>query len=175
MKKSGKVALGGIIAAFAILVMLIAYFPSLTYAVPAIAGAILIIIVIEINAKWAFLVYLVIGFLALLICEKEASVLFVSFFGYYPIIKAKLEGLKNRVFEWVLKFIIFNIAVILAYFIIINLFLIPLDVGFLKKYGVPVLLVLGNVVFLLYDIGLTRVITLYLATWHKRINKFTRG
>ena len=115
MKKSGKVALGGIIAAFAILIMLIAWFPSLTYAVPAIAGALLIIIVIEINAKWAFLVYLVVAFLALLICEKEASILFVGFFGYYPIIKAKLETLKNRVFEWVLKFLLFNSAVILAY------------------------------------------------------------
>lgn len=175
MKKSGKVALGGIIAAFSILILLIAWFPTLTYAAPALAGAILILIVIEVNAKWAFLVYLVVSVLALLICEKEATILFIVFFGYYPIVKAKLERLHNRMFEWVLKLLLFNVAVILAYLVIINVFLIPLDIGFLNKYGVPVLLGLGNVVFLLYDIGLTRVISFYLASWHKKINKLTRG
>lgn len=175
MKNSGKVALGGIVAAIALLVMLVAYFPSLTYAVPALAGAILIIIVIEISPKWAFLVYLVVAFLALLICEKEASILFVSFFGYYPIVKAKLERLHHRIIEWALKFLLFNGAVVLAYFVIIYLFLIPLDIGFMKEYGLPILLALGNVVFLIYDIGMTRMITVYLATWHKKINRFTRN
>lgn len=40
----------------------------------------------------------------------------------------------------------------------------------MKKYGAAaawILLALGNVVFLIYDIALTRLITLYMLKWRK--------
>ena len=91
MKKSGRVALGGMMASLSLVVMLAAYFPYVTYALPALAGCFLVIISIEINKKWAFVVYAAVGALSFLVCEKEAAVLYIFFFGYYPILKAVFE------------------------------------------------------------------------------------
>ena len=87
-KNSTKTAIGGIIAALSIVLMLLtSAIPTLTYAIPAIAGLLLVIIVIEVNKKWAFGVYFVVGVLSmLLVADKEAAVMYVMFFGYYPII-----------------------------------------------------------------------------------------
>ena len=81
MKHTGKIAVGGIISALALAVMYVSYFPYLTYAVPAIAGTILIVIVIEIDFKWAMLVYAVIAVLSMFLMEPEAKILFTFFFG----------------------------------------------------------------------------------------------
>ena len=54
-KNSTKTAIGGIIAALSIVLMLLtSAIPTLTYAIPAIAGLLLVVIVIEVNKKWAF-------------------------------------------------------------------------------------------------------------------------
>ena len=47
MRQSGKVALGGIFGALSLMFMLMTVFPLGTYALPAIAGALLIPVVIE--------------------------------------------------------------------------------------------------------------------------------
>lgn len=61
-KNSTKTAIGGIIAALSIVLMLLtSAIPTLTYAIPAIAGLLLVIIVIEVNKKWAFGVYFVVA------------------------------------------------------------------------------------------------------------------
>lgn len=116
LKQSGKVALGGIMGALSLMIMFLTAFPYMTYALPAIAGAVLIPVVIELGSKWAWMVYACVSFLSLLIAPSlEAKVMFIAFFGYYPIVKALLERQKNRVLEWVLKYLVFNVAVVSAY------------------------------------------------------------
>ena len=80
-KNSTKTAIGGIIAALSIVLMLLtSAIPTLTYAIPAIAGLLLVVIVIEVNKKWAFGVYFVVGVLSmLLVADKEAAVMYVMF------------------------------------------------------------------------------------------------
>ncbi|MBQ2677124.1 MAG: hypothetical protein IJN31_03440 [Peptococcaceae bacterium] len=175
MKNSTKVALGGIIAALSIVVMLMAYFPYLTYALPAIAGCLLVIIVVEMGVKSAFAVFLAVGILSFFICEKEASVLYLLFFGYYPIIKSYLERIKSRVAEWVLKFLIFNVGFSLAFVITTSVLLIDVDMmGDFGKYGFLVLLGLGNVVFGIYDVAVTRLISVYFASFRNKIKKLIK-
>ena len=52
MKNSKKITFSAIMAALATVIMLVSYFPYLTYAVPAIAGLCIMVVVIEINKKW---------------------------------------------------------------------------------------------------------------------------
>ena len=165
MKQSSKTAFGGILTALSVVLMfLTGVIPFLTFALPALAGALLILIVMEIGSKWALCVYAAVSILSLL--------MYAAFFGYYPVIKSFLESKLPRVFEWIVKFLIFNAAMVLAYLVIIFVFGMPLDeMEEFGRYAVPILLGMGNVVFFVYDIALTRVIGAYLHRWRKSFHR----
>ncbi|MEG0229976.1 MAG: hypothetical protein RR640_05165, partial [Oscillospiraceae bacterium] len=101
MKKTFKVTLGGIVSGLSLLAMLLtALIPVGTYALPAIAGVLLIVIVDEFDYKWGYLVYFAVSLLSFFITpDREAATLFIFFFGQYPITKALLEKIKNKVLE----------------------------------------------------------------------------
>ncbi len=165
-RKSYNVALGGVVAALAVVLLFFTgVFPFATYALPALAGLLMVIIVIDFNLKWALSVYAVVSILSILITpDREAAIMFIAFFGYYPILKSVFEKLKFRVLEWVLKFLVFNVAVISAYYLIINFLGMPdimSEIEDLGEYGLWIFLGLANVTFLIYDIASTKVITMY--------------
>ena len=166
--------LGGFLTAPTfLLIFLPGIIPFLTFALPALAGALLILIVMEIGPKWALCVYAAVSILSLLVvADKEAAMMYAAFFGYYPVIKSFLESKLPRVVEWIVKFLIFNAAMVLAYVIIIFVFGMPLDeMEEFGQYAVPILLGMGNVVFFVYDIALTRVIGAYLHRWRKAFRR----
>ena len=165
MKQSSKTAFGGILTALSVVLMfLTGVIPFLTFALPALAGALLIL---------ALCVYAAVSILSLLVvADKEAAMMYAAFFGYYPVIKSFLESKLPRVFEWIVKFLIFNAAMVLAYLVIIFVFGMPLDeMEEFGRYAVPILLGMGNVVFFVYDIALTRVIGAYLHRWRKSFHR----
>ncbi len=176
-RPASKIALGGIIAAMMAAIMLGSYFPYLTYAIPALAGMLVIVPLIEISAVWAFMTYLAASAVVLITAENEAKLLFVLFFGFYPIIKAKCEKPGKRIPEYILKFLVFNAAV--AAYVAASVWLlgIPLAEFTSSQFGAftaPILLVGGNVVFFIYDLGLTRVISAYWLTLHHRVKKLLK-
>ncbi len=177
-RNSSKTALGGIVAALSVTMMfLTAVIPTLTYALPAAAGVLLIIVVIDVDKKWAFGVYAAVSLLSLLVLpDKEAAVMYVFFFGHYPIVKAILESKHiHRVVLWLLKLLLFNVSVAAAYLIIIYVFQLPLDdMEEFGKWGIPLLLGLGNVVFVVYDVALSRLVTLYMLKWRKAFRKILK-
>ena len=166
-RNSFSVAMGGIVASLAVVLMFFTgVFPFATYALPALAGLLMVIIVIDYNAKWAVSVYVAVSILSLLITpDREAALLFIAFFGYYPILKSIFEKLP-RIIEYVLKFLVFNVAIVGAYYVIINVFGMPDILSEFQKVGIPLMLGLGNVTFLVYDIAITKIITLYVK-WFK--------
>lgn len=173
MKQSSKTAVCGMVTALSVVIMLLTVIPVFTYAAPAFAGILLMIIVIEINKKWAFSVYVAAGILSLLLAtDKEAAVMYVAFFGYYPIVKAVIENKFKGIIEWIIKFLIFNITMIAAYFVMIKIFGLSMeDMNELGKYGPLILLALGNVVFYVFDLAITRLVTLYILKWQKSFRK----
>ncbi len=165
MKKSGKIALGGIVSALSIVILFLSnIFPFVEYAIPMIAGALMIIIMVEMNRRWAFMVYAGVSLLSLiLVANPEPKVLYIAFFGLYPILKSDLERIPSRVGEWAAKLLFFNTDVLLAALAVVFLFRVPVeDFNEFGRWTIPIFAVLFNFVFVVYDIALSRVITLYL-------------
>lgn len=173
MRQSSKTAVCAMVAALSVVVMMLTVIPVMTYTAPAFAGLLLIIIVIEIDKKWACGVYVAVSALGLLIAaDKEAAVMYVVFFGYYPIIKAILESKFPRWLETVIKFIIFNASMVSCYFVLIKVFGMPMDdMNELGKYGPLILLAMGNVVFVLYDFALTKLVIVYQMKWQDKFRR----
>lgn len=162
-------------ASLATAFMLFSYFPYLTYAIPAISGLFIMVLVIEINNKWAFGAYIVSSFLVFLFAEPESKLLYILFLGYYPIVKALVERINKPFFEWILKVIIFNISILIAYFVFSKLFQIEFeDFNFIGKYSIAALLILGNIVFVLYDIAVSRMAMVYINILHPRIKRLLK-
>jgi hypothetical protein len=176
MKQSAKITLSAISAALAAVIMLVSFFPYFTYAVPAVAGLVMMMPLIEIGTSWAFSAYIVSAVLSLLIAEKEAAVLYVCLLGFYPILKSVIERLKNGLLEWIIKLAVFNIAVCAAYFVLSAVIgLSAEDFGILGKYGVYILLALGNIVFVIYDIAISRFSIVYFIKIHPQIKKMFKN
>lgn len=173
MKQSGKVALGGVLGALSLVCLFLTAFPYATYALPALAGAVLIPVVLEIGVKTGWMVYAAVALLALIVTPSvEAKMMFIAFFGYYPILKASLERLRRRWLEWVLKLAVFNAAMVLSYTLLLFAFGLEADTFELFDVNLPLaFLAMGNVVFVIYDLALTNVITLYMRSWHPRLTR----
>ncbi len=173
MKQTKKITLAALLAALAAAIMLCAYFPYLTYAVPALAGGVMVVAVIELSGKWAWLAYGASVLPVALFAENEAKLLYLLFFGYYPIVKSLLERLHSRVAEYVLKLTLFNAVVAVYGWATVNLLGIPMEeIPFLGQYGIAVLWAAANLVFLLYDVALSRAIAVYMWRLHPQIKKW---
>lgn len=177
LKQSAKVALGGILCALSLVCMLLTFFPVSEIGLPALAGAVLIPIVLEIGVKWGWMAYACVGLLSLLICPNmESKLLFIAFFGYYPVLKAIVERLRKVWLEWLIKLVLFNATMVASYWLLLTFFGLPADSFEIFGVHLPlVILGLGNVTFVLYDIALTAVITTYMRSLHAKLMRLFRG
>lgn len=172
--KSAKIALCGVLAGLSVVIMLSTYLlPSLTYALPMIAGGILIIPCIEFGSRTGFTMYLAVALLSVFIAaEKEAAMFYALLFGIYPIIKKYFERIPARLPEYAVKLVYFNAAAVGAVYISAKLLGLDLADELLPgKFGAVLLLLLGNVVFLIYDLALTRCIYIYVNRVQDRLRK----
>ena len=172
MKNTTKIVFCGLMAALATVVMLVAYFPYLTYAVPAVASLFIMVVFIELGLKWGIMTYFASILPILLFAELEAKILYIAFFGFYPLLKAVIERVSTRVAEWFIKFVSFNLIIVLTYLFISFVVGIKLDdMGELGKYGSLILLAMGNLVFVAYDICIERIAGLYYIRFHNTVKK----
>ncbi len=165
-RTSFKVALGGIITALAlILLVCTGIVPIATYALPGLAGALMICVVTELGYKWAFSVFAATALLSLVLTpDREAALLFLFFFGHYPVLKSLIEQRGKALIEWVLKLSVFNLCVLGCYALIFYVFQLQYVIdsfGEFGQYTLPVFLGLGNVVFVLYDFTLSSLARFY--------------
>lgn len=183
LSQASKTALGGMAVALSVVLLIPTALDLFVYALPALAGFLTLFCVIELGKSWAFGVYFAASLLSLLLVpNKEAAVMYAAFFGYYAIVKALLENSRlPRVAEYLLKFLIFNAAVVASYFVLIRLFGMPLhevlgveDGVWWSKYAVPVMLAMGNAVFLVFDFALTRMATVYLKLLQPKLRRLFR-
>ena len=180
MSVSAKTALGAMITALSVVILIPSAVQVFVYTLPAMAGMLTMLAVVEIDKKWAIGSYVATSLIGLLfVANKEAVVYYVAFFGYYPVVKALLESKMPRVAEYILKFLVFNVSIVLSGVVLVKVFGMPYndllgidgESAFFTKYALPIMLGMGNVVFILYDVALTRLLTAYVLVWQKRFRK----
>lgn len=164
---SYRVALGGIVAALCLLCMFLSGIMPVFYLIlPMVAGVLLMIIAEEVSLGWAWLTYIAVDILSLLItADKESALVFIMLFGHYPMLRMYLERLKFKGLRYILKAMIFNFCAISFFLVTVFVFGIEqmlTDINDLGKYGGAILLILANIIFVLYDFNLGAIYVLYI-------------
>ncbi|MBR4450375.1 MAG: hypothetical protein IKS39_00890 [Clostridia bacterium] len=175
MKQSSKCAIGGIVAALSLVLMIsVAVVPFLTYALPAVAGAMMVFAVMEINKKWAFGIYVTVAILGIfLVPDKEVAVMYLAFFGYYPILKALIESKCRGVIEWALKLLSFLVTMVVSYYLMIKFMGVTIDeTETWGRWAIPILLGMGTFAFIIYDIALSKLVYIYNLKWRKHFKRY---
>ncbi len=176
MKQSSKCAVGGIVAALSLVLLIsVAIVPFMTYALPAMAGVLIAFTVTEIDKKWALGVYAAVAILGIfLVPDKEVSVMYLALFGYYPVLKSVIEArLKSKTLQLLIKITVFLVTMFVSYFLMIKLMGLKIeDMEELGKWAVPILLGTGLVAFLMYDFAVSKMILLYEMKWKKHFHRF---
>ena len=149
--------------------------PLATYVAPALAGILIVPVAIEFGIKTGYVLYAAIGLLSLFVVpDKEMSLIFVFFLGFYPLLKASIERMRSRAAQWAVKLAVFNACIVGMYGIILFLFPIGAVVEEFESMGIPftgLLLLMGNVTFVIYDVAVARIIGLYCARFRARLMK----
>lgn len=135
--------------------------PSGKWGLIAVGGLFPAAAVISIGLKSGFLCWAGVSILAIIfIPDKFSALLYCALFGLYPMVKSLVERLRRSALGYVLKLVFFNLAFSLVYIIMREAVLgsLPsaLNVGWL-------IYLIGNVVFLIYDFGFSKLISFYIA------------
>ena len=156
--KTKNTAVCGLMTALSVvLMMLTTLIPVFMYVIPIVTGIIVLFVADVSNKKWGAGVYFSTAFLSLLlITDKEAALTYALFFGYFPLIKESIEKLPKAL-AWILKIVLFNIAAVGIGVISFYVFGISGDeYDEFGKFTIPILLIMANVAFVLYDFCLTK-------------------
>ncbi len=155
---AGNIALGGVLAAAALVIMCLGgLIPIATYVCPMLCclTAALVLRTCGRRLGWAW--YGAVAILSLLLGpDKEAAVIFLLL-GYYPMVKPVLEKSPLQVL-W--KLLLFNGAIGIAYtalYRLMGMAELAEEYAFMGLWGLAVMLLLGNLLFFLLDRLLSRL------------------
>ena len=163
--RTKAVALGGMLGAAALVIMCMgSLIPFATYVCPVLCALVQYIVLQLCGKRIAWTWYAAVALLGLLLGpDKEASAVFVLL-GYYPMLKPVFE---KWPFSWLWKLLLFNGAVALLYAFLLKVLGIENmsdEFSGIGIAGLIVLLVLGNITFMLLD----RLLSLAQRKWKKR-------
>lgn len=170
MKNSTRLAVCSISAALSVVLLFLGGITFvLAYAMPMLVSLLMIILNNTFGAKSAWVTYAAVCLLSfILVSDKECTLMYIMFFGYYPIIKCSLDKLKQP-FKVLLKFIVFNASLTACQLILVYLFHIPFLEEGEEKYFIIFFAVLMNFLFIIYDGMLEAMAKLYKLKLEKRI------
>ena len=162
--RTKKLAFSAIVTALSVVFLYVgALFDVLDLSAAALASLCVLWVTVEFGARWALAVYAATALLALLLLPaKLPAVLYAGLFGYYPPLKAFYERKLHGALVWVAKVATMNAAVLC-------MILVVRYVAAEALWFEILLLVTANIVFVLYDIAITRLMRAYVLVWRKRL------
>ena len=166
-----KLTVCSLLAALGVVIMLLgSLLDILDISVAVIASLLCIIAVIEYGKSAPWLVFAVTAVLSFLLLpgNKSPALFYTVFFGFYPILKEKIEK-KSKVISWILKEVVFNICLIPMMFITVFLLVDPSKNSLINPITISIAVVLFEVVFVAYDFAMTGLISLYIFKLRKRL------
>ena len=151
-------ALGGVMAALALVVMCLGgMIPLATYVCPMFCAVLLMVVLRLTGSRIAWAWYGAVSILSMLLGpDKEAAAVFV-FLGYYPILKPWLDKRKLALL-W--KLLLFNAAIFAMYSVLIYVFGLADIAAEFEELGMVmsvVTLILGNATLFMMDVLLTQL------------------
>ena len=150
-------ALGGVMAALAVVIMCLGgMIPLATFVCPVLCMLLLQFVFRLCGQRIGWAWYTAVAILSMLMGPDKEGAAFFVFIGYYPLVKPKLDKLP---LAWLWKLLLFNTAILIMYWILINLLGMAALASEFKEMGMLLLLitlVLGNVTFILLDKILVR-------------------
>ena len=159
MGRVKSVAFGALCTALIVLFFALSLvFPSLDLTLSALAALVIYILLLEFGKTAALLSFFSAGVLSLLLLPNRwPALFFLFFFGWYPFLRTSLKKV-SVVVAWVLKIGSVSIAGFLFWLLFAVIF--P-SAEFQDLMLLPAALLL-IVTFVLYDIGLSKLLNLYL-------------
>ncbi len=147
-KEIKKIALSAVFSALIVVLILIGTFIEvLDITVAAVCALAIHIVQIETKTKYPFLVYLTSSVLSLIFTPlSTATLYFVGFFGYYPILKLKLKNHKKSIRKLICT-LVFNVAMILLMLLFKTVFALQNEPPLMYI----LLLIASNIFFLCFD------------------------
>lgn len=155
-----------LVALSVVILYLASLFPTARIASAAIAGLLTAVAVIECGITSGIACFACTSILAaVLMPVKTVGLLYILFFGYYPVVKSLAERTKKRPVEWAVKIVVFNAALTAIYFLWILSFMPDVDFGTLTLI---LLYVAGNICFVLYDFAFSVLAGQYISRFYKK-------
>ena len=157
-----KLTVAAVISALAVGFMLLSIIPLATIVVPAIAGALLIIIVTECGDRLAFAAFATVSLLSFFVVpDRDAVSFFFCIFGWYPLVKQHIERkFKKAIIKYAIKIVLFYLGLA----VLSGSMLFLYDSQWISGIAAPfaiIALIVGAPIFVIYDLALTRVTEYY--------------
>ena len=166
--KSKQMALCGLLTALAVVCMVLASAIGIgTFAGPLLAMIALLPLLEEYGPKTALAAYVAAAILGFLIApELELSLVYAAF-GWYPVLRPRLNRITSRPARLLLKTVICVAVILLLYGVLLNLLGMTADLANAAPLLNLFLLILGVLTFLMMDLALERATFL----WRKKFRK----
>ena len=166
--KSRQMALCGVLSALAVVVLLLGGVIGIgTFAAPVLAMAVLLPVLEEYGPRAAVTAYGTVSILALLLVPDRELALVYACFGWYPILRPRIARIPSRLLRLVVRLAICNAVIAVLYGMLLRLLGLTADLMDASCLLNVVLLVMGNLVFLLLDLVLARLTNL----WRRKLRK----
>jgi len=166
--KSRQMALCGLLTALAVVVLLLGGAIGIgTFAAPVLAMAVLLPILEEYGPRAAGTAYGAAALLALLLVPDRELALVYACFGWYPILRPRIARIPSWPLRLACKLAVCNAVILVLYSLLLRLMGLTADLMDASRLMNAVLLVLGNVLFLLLDPVLDRLTVL----WRRKMRR----
>lgn len=174
-RDSRRIAVSGMMAALATAILLMGgVIPAATFIGPALAGMMLIPVLIEGGRRMALGAWVAISALSLMLCaDKEAALLF-AFLGWYPVAKWPLEAKLPGWRSLPVKLLLWNVcagAMAALIFFVLRMDQIIAEYREMGRVMLVVFILMANVTLVLYDRLLNTVAILYLKKLRPKLFK----
>lgn len=159
-RKGSAAAMGGVLTALGVTLLYVASIaPSGRLGFTALAGLCPAMAVVRTSRGAGYLVWGATSILGLiLVPEKAVALGYVTLFGLYPVLKSHFESIPSCLFSWGCKLFYGTAGVVFFQRVLIGL-LMQVTPDWMEGHMAPAS-VLGLTVFVVYDIGLSRLIRL---------------
>ena len=174
MKNSIKIAMCSVMTALSVaLLFLGGIMFAFGYIMPIVTSAFMIILKKTLSSSSAAITYVSTSILSMiLVPDKECVLMYILFFGYYPLIYHALEKVRIKPVRCFIKLVVFNASQLLVQLMLVYIFHIPfLDEGEGKVFNV-LFAILMNVLFAVYDFAIKAFWRIYVEKIEKRIKKY---